>query len=97
MQDLEQLKRIDLARTSYIRAREKRAGGPKSREERSKNREPGTLLGSGLYCVSINAAALLLRIGQREKPLYGRLPKGRLVSVRIVVGDCDPTSLPRWS
>jgi hypothetical protein len=58
-----------------IRAREKRAGGPISREERSKNREPGTLLGSGLSSVSINAAALLLRIGQREKPLYGRLPQ----------------------
>ena len=46
-----------------------------SREERSKNREPGTLLGSGLSCVSINAAALLLQLGQREKPLYGRPPR----------------------
>jgi hypothetical protein len=72
-----EVRRKSIPRTPVNKGKRKKAGGPISRDERSKNREPGTLLGSGLSCVSISAAALLLRIGQREKPLYGRLPKGR--------------------
>jgi hypothetical protein len=54
--------------------------GPEDRRaEKKKNaaktQSPKTLLGSGLSSVSINAAALLLRIRRREKLLYRRLPQ----------------------
>jgi hypothetical protein len=59
---------------TWVHKAKRRAAGPKSREELSKNREPGMLLVYGISSVSINIVALLLRTGQWEKPLlYGRL------------------------
>ena len=60
------------------KGKRKKAGGPKSREELSKNSEPGTLLGSGLSSVSINVAALLLQTGRgRSLSTDGSPRKGR--------------------
>src|SRR5215208_609260 len=97
MQDLGyELPRIPIPRTWLNKGKRKK--GRRTDQQRRTEQKQGARNASrlrALSCVSINAAPLLLQLGQRGRSLSTDAPPGRLVSVRTVVGDWDPTSLPR--